>query len=323
MKKDRMRLERSMKPLRTKRLAVIGACCAWLAAGICPAQSEGKGIWPRAGDGLWYWVAPRSDLEPGQVDAVFRKAVDEETAFLDPKFSATLFLAKGVRLTKGKGRERKKYPQRPEMADVLQIEAEWRTGSLGQYRGASYCFIALDAVRGVDLYFLPDPRARYANAPGGRNWNVNILAGALYNFFFASEETARRFIDALASALRQRGLELSFSRFGLMWENVAPAQAADMGPLMAGQDGRLPPAGVLVTMVAAAGPADRAGIKPLDAVLAVDGTRVKNFSHFSLLLDGIPPAGRASLLLLRRLKDPAEHPEPCAWDTLTVEMEAR
>jgi hypothetical protein len=318
-----MRLERSMKPPRTKRLAIIGACCAWLTAGVLLAQVAEQSIWPRAGNGLWYWVVPRTDLTPEQVDAVFKKAVGEEMAFLDPQYSATMFLAKKIRLIKGKSKERKKYPERPEKADVLQIETEWRTGYLGQYRGASYRFIALDAVRGLDLHFLPDPRACYANAPEGRNWNVNVLAGALYNFFFAMEETARNFIDALASALRQRDLELSFSRFGLMWENVVPAQAADMGPVMAGGDGRPPGEGVLVTMVAVAGPAARAGIRPLDAVLEVDGTRVRNFSHFSLLLDGIAPGGRASLLLLRRLKDPGLSLEPSAWDTLTVEMEAR
>jgi hypothetical protein len=186
---------------------------------------------------------------------------------------------------------------------------------MNQYRGASYCFIALDSIRSLDLHYLPDPRQNFPKAPQGRNWNVNILAGPLYNFFFATEDSARNFINAVASLLEQRGLSLGFSRFGLMWENVTPVQAADMG--------RPVGASVLITMVAIAGPGDRAGIRTLDAVLEVNGIAVKNFSHFSLLLDGIAPGAKASLLLLRRLKAPDQYPEQNAWNTLTVEMEAR
>ena len=312
-----------MRQTKMKRLAIACGLCAWMTASVSPAQVAEQRIWPHPGNDLWYWVVPRTDLAPGQADAVLQKAVDEETAFLDPQYSATFFLAKNIRLAKGKAKERKKYPERPEKADNIQIEAEWRTGDLGQYRGATYCFIALDAIRGLDLHFLSDPRGRFADAPEGRNWNVNILAGVLYNFFFASEETARNFIDAVASALEQRGMGLSFSRFGLMWENVTPAEAADIGPVMAGRDGRPIGEGVLVTMVAVAGPADRAGIRPLDVVLEVNGTKVENFSHFSLLLDGVTPGTKALLVLLRRLKDPSLYPEPSAWNTLTVEMEPR
>jgi serine protease Do len=110
-------------------------------------------------------------------------------------------------------------------------------------------------------------------------------------------------------------LDIKFSKFGLMWENVTPAQAADMGK----------PSGesVLVTMVAIAGPADRAGIRPLDAILELNGSKLKNFSHFSLLLDGIASGTKTSLVLLRRLKAPDMYPEQNVWDTLTVEMETR
>jgi serine protease Do len=100
-----------------------------------------------------------------------------------------------------------------------------------------------------------------------------------------------------------------------MWENVTPAQAAELGR----------PVGesVLVTMVALAGPGDRAGILPLDVIIEVNGVKVKNFSHFSLLLDGMAPGTKASLVLLRRLKTSGQYPEEYAWNPLTVEMEAR
>jgi len=175
--------------------------------------------------------------------------------------------------------------------------------------------IALDAVRGLGLHYLPRPGERFPKAPEGRNWIVNVLAGTPYTFFFSLEDSARAFIHALASALRQRGLKLELSRFGLMWDNVTPAQAIEMG--------RPAGAGVLVTMVAFGGPGDHAGIRPLDAVLAVNNVEVKNFSHFSLLLDAIPAESKASLLLLRRLRPPDRDPEPCPWDTLAVEIEAR
>ena len=301
-------------PVNSRR-AAAWALCAWLWSSAAVAQVPEAGVWPRAGRDLWYSVEPRTDLAPAQVEAVFQAALAEGAAFLDPGFGVTVFLARQFRLTKGKSGDRKKYPGRPEKADDLRIEAEWRTGDMNQYRGSSYCFIPLDSVRGLDLHFVPNLRERFPKAPEGRNWNVNLLAsGGLYNFFFATEETARNFINAVASLLRQRELELKFSRFGLMWENVTPAQAADMGPAAAG---------VLVTRVAIAGPADRAGILPLDAVIEVNGAKVTNVSSFSLLLDAIAPGAKATLLLLRRLKDPNLYPEQKGWGTLTAEMEAR
>jgi len=297
-----------------RRLAIACGLCAWMTASFALAQVAEQNIWPKVGGGLWYWITPKTDLAPEQVAAAFQKAVNEEMAFLDPGFEATVFFAKHIQLTKGKARKRKNYQDQPEKADDMRIETEWRTGYLNQYRGSSYCFIALDSIRSLDLHYLSNLRERFPKAPEGRNWNVNMLAGSLYNFFFAGEDSARTFINAVASVLKQRGLDLTFSRFGLMWQNVTPAQAADLGR----------PVGesVLVTMVAMAGPADRAGIRPLDAILEVNGTKVKNFSHFSLLLDGIAPGTKAALVLLRRLKAPDMYPEQSAWNTLTVEMEA-
>ncbi len=287
-----------------------------LSAVACPAQGvEAKSIWPPIGNTQWFWTVPRTDLAPAEMDAAFSRLVGERTAYLDDKFSATVFFARKVRLSAGKAKKRKGYPGRPEKADDLRIEAEWQTGYLNQHRGRSYTFIALDSIRGLSLHFLQRPRERFPKAPDGRNWVVNVLAGTPYFFLFSLEDSARAFISAVASAVRQRDLALEFSRFGLMWENVTPAQAADMG--------RANDGGVLVTMVAFGGPGDHAGIRPLDAVLEVNGVAVRNFSHFSLLLEAIPPKSKASLLVLRRLKPPDRFPEPTPWETLTVEVEAR
>ena len=286
-----------------------------MAANVSMAQVEEQPIWPLVGRGLWYWVEPKTDFASEQVDAAFKKTVDEEMAFLDPAYSATVFFAKHIRLTKGKAKERRKFKDQPAKADDIRIETEWRTGEMNQYRGLSYCFIALHSVRSMDLHYLPNLRERFPKAPEGRNWNVRMHAGLLYNFFFRTEDSARNFINAVASLLKQRDMEITFSKFGLMWENVTPAQAADLGK----------PSGesVLVTMVAIAGPAEQAGIRPLDVICEVNGSKVKNFSHFSLLLDGISSGTKASLALLRRLKDPNLYPEQNAWNPLTVEMEAR
>ncbi len=292
------------------------ALAFWLSAAACPAQvEESKSIWPPISGGQWFWIVPRADLTPAEMQAAFSRLVEERTAYLDAKFSATVFFAQQARLSAGKAKKRKGYRQHPEKADDLRIEAEWQTGYLNQHRGHSYTFIPLDAVRGLSLHFLQRPRERFPKAPDGRNWVVSVLVGTSYNFLFSLEDSARAFINAVASAVRQRGLALEFSRFGLMWENVTPAQAAEMGRPVGG--------GVLVTMTAFGGPGDHAGIRPLDAVLEVNGVAVKNFSHFSLLLEGIPPGSKASLLVLRRLKPPDRFPEPAPWDTLTVELEAR
>jgi hypothetical protein len=298
------------------RLVIAGWLCAWLAAITAWAQVAEKKTWPPAGRGLWYWVDPKTDFTPEQISAAFKKAIEEKMAFLDPGFSSTVFFANDIRVTKGKAKERRKYKDEPAKADDIRIETEWRTGYLDQYRGISFCFIAVNSVRSMDLRYQPDLREHFPKAPEGRNWNVNILTGTPYDFFFGTEDSARNFINAVASILKQRGIPIPFSRFGLMWENVTPAQAADIM-------GKPADGSVLVTMVAIAGPADLAGIRPLDVVLEVNGTRVKNFSHFSLLLEGTPPGAKASLLLLRRLKDPNFYPEQNAWNTLTLEMEAR
>jgi hypothetical protein len=298
-----------------RRLVIAGGLCLGLAANFALAQVAEPRIWPTSGRSLWFWIEPKTDFLSEQVDAAFKKAVDEGMAFLDPAFSSSVFFAKHIRLTAGKARERKKYKDQPAKADDIRIETEWQTGDMNQYRGSSYCFIALNSVRSLDLHYLPNLRERFPKAPESRNWTVNILAGSLYNFFFGTEDAARNFINAVASLLKQRGINLTFSRFGLMWENVTPAQAADMGK----QSGE----SVLVTMVAIAGPADRAGIRPLDVVLEVNGVKVKNFSHFSLLLDGMASGTKASLVLLRRLKAPDMYPEQNVWNTMTVEMEAR
>ncbi|MCU0276575.1 MAG: PDZ domain-containing protein [Acidobacteria bacterium] len=316
------KMDRCPKPTWL-RWAPAGIIAIWLGTNLCPAQAVEPGIWPRTASGLWYWVAPQTDLAAEKIEDAFKRAVSQGTAFISPEFPDTVFFAKKIRITAGKAKKRKGYKDQPTKADDLRIEAEWQTGYLNQYRGATYHFIALDAVRGLDLHFLTIPREHFPKAPDGRNWNVNVFAGIRVSFFFALEETARAFVNAVASAIGQRGLDLTLSRFGLMWENVTPAQAADMGSAGPGRDGRAAGAGVLVTRVAVAGPADRAGIRPLDAVLAVNGVPVKNFSHFSLLLDGIAPGATMALLLLRRLKPPDRHPEPSAWETLTVEMEAR
>jgi hypothetical protein len=175
--------------------------------------------------------------------------------------------------------------------------------------------VALDAVRSLDLHFVPELRERFPKVPAGRNWNVNILAGPLLSFFFRTEESARGFINAVASLLAERGFVLKLSRFGMMWENITLAQATDMGRTEAG--------GVLVTNVAIAGSAERGGIRPLDVILEVDGVKVKNFSHCLQLLDSVAPQAKAKLLLLRRLRAPDRYPEASPWDFLTLEIEDR
>ncbi len=215
--------------IRARRLAIACGVCAWLAAGAVSAQVVAQRTWPETGRDLWYWVAPQTDFSSEQVGSAFKRALEEELAFLDPAFSTTVFFAKKIRVTTGKAGARKKYKDQPAKADVLRLEVEWQTGYLNQYRGTAYRFIALDSLRSIDLHYLPDLRQRFPRAPAGGNWNVNIYAGSLYNFFFRTEDTARNFINALASLLKQRDLGVTFSRFGLMWENVTPAQAAEIG----------------------------------------------------------------------------------------------
>ncbi|HOW43715.1 MAG TPA: PDZ domain-containing protein [Candidatus Aminicenantes bacterium] len=277
-------------------------------------QTPQPEIWPSRQSGQWVWVAPRTDLSPAGVEAAFARMINEATAYVESRTSGVVFLPRKFRLTEGSAKKRRLYKERPEKAGDLRFTCEWQSGYLNQDRGQTYAYIPLDAVRGIDLHYMPRMRERFAKAPEGRNWVVNVFADTRYSFFFSLEDTARLFISALASTLEQRGLKLSFSRTGLMWENITLAQAADMGRAAEG---------VLVTRVAAGSPADRAGVRPLDVVLEVNGEKVKNYSHLALLLDGLAPGTRAAFKLLRRLKPPDALPGPCPWEPLSVEMEAR
>jgi len=304
---------------RAKGIRTVSAACVFVAALFCtllpaaPQEERPQGIWPDTAANRWVWVVPKADLAAAEVEGVFNRLVAEETAYLDSRFPVTVFFARKAQLVPGRAKKRKAYAGQAGKAADLRIAAEWRNGYLDQYRGQSYTSIPLDAVRGIDLQFSPRPRDLFPKAPEGRQWIVNILADARVSFFFALEDTARAFVSALASALAQRGLALAFSRSGLMWENVTAAQAADMGR-KAGE-------GVLVTQVAAGGPGDRAGIRPLDLVLEFNGGKVRNFSHLALLLDGLAPGAKARLVLLRRLRPPERDAGACPWEPLSLEFE--
>lgn len=306
------------RPLPPLRCALLLPALILLGLGspalLCQEQAPPPGIWPGQRSGQWVWVAPRTDLSAPDVEAAFARMIGEATAYVESRASGIVFFPKKFRLTAGSAKKRKLNKEQPGRADDLRFTCEWQSGYLNQDRGQTYAYIPLDAVRGIDLHYMPRPRERFPKAPEGRNWVVNVFADTLYSFFFSLEDSARLFISALASTLEGHGLKLAFSRTGLMWENISQPQAADIG--RAGE-------GVLVTLVAAGGPADRAGIRPLDVVLEVNGEGVKNYSHLALLLDQLAPGAKAALKLLRRLKPPDVFPGPCAWETLSVEMEAR
>jgi hypothetical protein len=306
------------RPLPLLRRASLPALAVILCLAALPLPCQERAPqpqpWPSRRSGQWVWVAPRTDLSAAEVEAVFARVIGEATAFVEARSGDVVFFPRKFRLTAGSARKRKLYRERPGRADDLRLACEWQSGYLNQNRGQTYVYIPLDAVRGIDLNFMPLPRERFPKAPAGRNWVVNVFADTLYSFFFSLEDSARLFISALASTLEPRGLKPSFSRTGLMWENVTQAQAADMGREAEG---------VLVIQVAAGGPADRAGVRSLDVVLEVNGEKVKNHSHLALLFDGLAPGAKAALRLLRRLKPPDAFPGPCAWEPLGVEMEAR
>ncbi len=308
-------MKRPIPPLRRAGLPALAiVLCLGPLALLCQEQAPQPEVWPSRKSGQWVWVAPRTDLSAADVEAAFARLIGEATAYVESRSGGVVFFPKKFRLTEGGAKKRKQYKERPERADDLRLTCEWQSGYLNQDRGQTYAYIPLDAVRGIDLNYMPLPRERFPKAPAGRNWVANVYADTLYSFFFSLEDTARLFISSLASTLQQRGLKLSFSRTGLMWENITQAQAADIGRAAEG---------VLVTQVAAGSPADRAGVRPLDVVLEVNGEKVKNYSHLALLLDGLAPGAKAALGLLRRLKPPDAFPGPCAWEPLGVEMEAR
>jgi hypothetical protein len=282
-------------------LATI-AVLAWMSTSASLAQVAEQRIWPSISPTQWFWHESKTDLGPDQIVTVFRETTARGMTFLDPDFPDSILSAKRISLTTGKSKDKKK----PSKVDGIRIDATWQGPEDTKPKEAS-SFIELESIQTMELWYL-------SNVPTD-NWRVKMFADAPYTFVFGTEGFARRFMDSVASVLLQKALRLAFPKFGLVAENLTPEQAEALGKTMIES--------VLVKSVAIEGPADKAGITPLDVIVAVDGVKVRNTSHFSSIEASIASGSTVSVALLQRAEVPDSNPKQYVWNPKTVEMIAR
>ncbi|MBU1912837.1 MAG: PDZ domain-containing protein, partial [Candidatus Omnitrophica bacterium] len=162
----------------------------------------------------------------------------------------------------------------------------------------------------IDLQYISN-----ANYKWCLRMSADVGSGDLYVFYFKDEDFARRFGNAVASILAQKGLILKFSKLGLSIADLTPAQAEALGKTRIEN--------VLVTLVAIDGPADKANIQPLDVITEVNGVKVRNLSHFLSIIDGIASGTKITLTCLRRTEVVEKDQKQSDWKPIVIEVTAR
>jgi hypothetical protein len=281
-------------------LAVSAAAC--LMSTSAPAHAQTSQIWPPLYENQWHWHTAQSDLSPAQIDATLKAAVADEPRFETSEyFNAYFFLSRIKLAVKSK-------------VTGLQVEGRWLARS-GKGSGSKSVFVPLDPMTAATLWYLTEA--------GQHKWNVKVYPAPVHDFYFTTEDLARRFIDALASARTRHAPPSRWLKFGMMTQDLSPAQAEDAG--------RPRVDSVYAGMVAIGGPADRAGIQAYDVIVEFDNKPVVNEYEFEKLVDATAPGATVTLTVLRRTKAPegtkVQMPEgvryPYVWEPRTVSVVAR
>lgn len=279
--------------------AVWTAFC--LASSSAPQSQQGSQIWPPLHEDQWHWVDARNDVAPKEIESILQAAAAHAPKFETPEYPNAIFTVRRLKLkTKSK-------------VAGLEVNGDW-VATNSDNRGKKTVFVPLDPMTAATLWYRTGVEYR---------WNVNIDSAQIYRFHFKSDELARSFINALASARTQRVAPLQGLKFGMTMQDLSPAQAEDAG--------RPRVDSVFVGLVAIGGPADRAGIQALDVIIEFNGTPVVNLYQFGQLLSAVEPGTDVTVVLLRRSKAPEgtkqQGPEgvryPYVWARKTVTVTAQ
>lgn len=281
-------------------LAVWAATCLIFAS--VPAAAQTSQIWPPLYENQWHWHDARSDLTPAEVQAVLRDAVADAPTFEDPQYFNAVFSL------------RRMTPAVKANVSGLQVEGEWEQTN-GRGHGSKSVFIPLDPMTAATLWYITEARQW--------KWNVKVYPAPTYNFYFTTQALARRFVDALASARARRAMPSKWLKFGMMTQDLTPAEAEDAG--------RPRVDSVYAGMVAIGGPADRAGIQAFDVIVEFNGAPVLNEDTFDRLLEATAPGTTVTLTVRHRTKAPEgrklQVPEgvryPYVWEQRTVSVVAQ
>jgi len=294
-------------------IIVIGFCLLFISNYVSAADSPQPPwrttVWPAMSSTQWYWYEPETNLTVEQVDAIFKEVAATNMPLIDYRCPGINITVKNVKLEIVKPKKGKKADNgslKPEQV-VLIVDTYWEKESLPKSGSDSAYSLPLNAVQRINLQYISN-----ANYP----WCLRIAAdagsGDLYVFYFKDEDFARRFGNAVASILAQKGLMLKFSKLGLSIADLTPAQAEALGKT------RIDSA--LVTLVAIDGPADKANIQPLDVITEVNGFKVKNYSHFLSIIEGIASGTKITLTCLRRTEAVEQDQKQSDWKPIVIEV---
>ncbi len=294
-------------------IIAIGFCLLFISIRISAAdlpQPVSQSIWPTLNPTQWYWYEPEVNLTVEQVDTIFKNVVATKISLFDSRYSNVVFSVENIQPSIEKPKETKKdYTVEPWKSASIRVKT-YCTSTTGNTaaNGPYTILMPLDDIQKMFLYYL-------SNANNSQ-WLMRIAAAdSSKDFYFKDEDSARKFGSAVASVLTQKGFSLKFHKLGLSTADLTPAQAEALGKTRIDN--------VLVTLVAIDGPADKAGIQPLDVITDVNSVKVKNYSYFNSLIEGIASGTKVTLTCLRRTEIVEKDQKQFVWKPTVIEVTAK
>jgi hypothetical protein len=291
-------MKETLKRLILKRSFIILACfCLFIIGASLLAETQT--IWPALSPEQWYWYEPETNFPFERIKSIFKDAETAKTSFWYAKFPNSLYTIQNTQFEIAKDNTVKEIKFKTSWAGINNASGK---------HGSHTCSVTPDAVREMSLFY--NPRA------GNDPWRLKVtLIDTFFFFFFKDENTARQFGNAFSSILGAKGLDLKLPKLGIITGDLTAGQAEALGKTRVEN--------VLITDVAIDGPADKAGLRPLDVVTEVNGIRIKNNSHFISLIEGIPSGTKLSVTCLQREKTTEDDKEKIVWKPKTLEATVR
>lgn len=293
----------------------IGFCILSISTRALAADSQQPPwrttVWPPLSSTQWYWYEPQTNLTVEQVEAIFNETAADNVSLIDTRCPHIDITVKGAKLSVGRPKHGKKAALGSSGSEQVAIIVDSYWEMAGKRSGTEPAYeLPLNGVQKMSLHYVASVSNKWClkmtTADGSRD---------LYVFYFKDEDFARRFGNAVASILAQKGINQKFSKLGLFPADLTPAQAEALGKTRIDN--------VLVTIVAIDGPADKANVQPLDVITEVDGVKVRNLSHFYSLLEGVSSGTKTALTCLRRTEVVEKDQKQFDWKPIVIEVTAR
>jgi len=300
-------------------IIVISFCLLFISTYVSAADSPQPPwrttVWPALSSTQWYWYEPQTNLTVEQVDAVFKEVAATNILLIDYRCTDMVITVKNAQLEieqPKKGKKANNGSVEPEQA-TISIDTDWVKNSVPKSSGSGSYSIPLNVVQRINLQYISNANNKWCLKMAGDVGYDDLYD--IYIFYFKDEDFARRFGNAVASILAQKGFSLKFPKLGLSIADLTPAQAEALGKTRIDN--------VLVTLVAIDGPADKANIQPLDVITEVNGVKVRNYSHFNSLIEGIASGAKITLTCLRRTEVAEKDQKQFDWKPIAIEVTAR